>query len=102
MLHYETSSDEETLWGLGLGCEGAVDVYVQRIDPAWMEGPGKQMRELASAGVPFAPITLVRGPLEGKSLVLARGSLAGSTGSAASIASSRSARVPSSKETAAR
>jgi xanthine dehydrogenase accessory factor len=83
MLHYETSSDEETLWGLGLGCEGAVDVFVQRIDPAWMEGPGKQMRELASAGVPFAPITLVRGPLEDRTLVLARGVLAGSTGSAA-------------------
>ncbi|HZR10902.1 MAG TPA: XdhC family protein, partial [Myxococcales bacterium] len=82
MLHYETSSDEETLWGLGLGCEGAVDVFVQRTDRAWMEGPGKQMRELASAGIPYAPITLIRGPLEGKSVVLARGSLAGSTGSA--------------------
>lgn len=81
MLHYETSSDEETLWGLGLGCEGAVDVYVQRIDAPWMEGPGRQMRELASAGVPFSPITLIRGPLEGRTLVLARGALAGSSGS---------------------
>jgi xanthine/CO dehydrogenase XdhC/CoxF family maturation factor len=83
MLHYETSSDEETLWGLGLGCEGAVDVYVQRIDGQWMEGPGRQMRELAAAGVPFSPITLIRGPLEGRTAVLARGALAGSSGSAA-------------------
>jgi xanthine dehydrogenase accessory factor len=83
MLHYQTSSDEETLWGLGLGCEGALDVYLQRIDPAWMEGPGKLMRELASAGVPFAPITIVRGPLEGRTFVLARGALAGSSGAAA-------------------
>ncbi len=83
MLHYETSSDEETLWGLGLGCEGAVDVYLQRIDRPWMEGPGKQMLDLASSGVPFAPVTIVRGPLEGRTLVLAKGALAGSSGSAA-------------------
>jgi len=81
MLHYETSSDEETLWGLGLGCEGAVDVYVHRVDPAWMQAAGKQMSDLAAAGVPFAPITLVRGPLEGKTLVLAKGTLSGSSGS---------------------
>ena len=81
MLHYETSSDEETLWGLGLGCEGAVDVYVQRIDAPWMQGPGQQMAELAGAGVPFAPITILRGPAQGTTLVLGKGSLAGSSGS---------------------
>jgi len=80
MLHYDTGSDEETLWGLGLGCEGAVDVYLQRVDGHWFAGPGKQMRELAAAGVPFAPITIVRGPFEGTTLVLARGSLIGSLG----------------------
>ena len=80
MLHYETSSDEETLWGLGLGCEGAVDVYVQRVDQAWMQGPGRQMLDLIAAGVPFAPITVVRGPLEGRTLVLAKGALAGGSG----------------------
>jgi xanthine dehydrogenase accessory factor len=82
MLHYDTGSDEETLWGLGLGCEGAVDVYLQRIDAAFMvEGPGKQMRELLVAGVPFASITFLHGRSEGKTLVFARGSLAGSCGS---------------------
>jgi xanthine/CO dehydrogenase XdhC/CoxF family maturation factor len=80
MLHYDTGSDEETLWGLGLGCEGAVDVYLQPVDGSWFAGAGTQMRELAAAGVPFAPITIVRGPFEGKTLVLARGSLIGSSG----------------------
>ena len=80
MLHYDTGSDEETLWGLGLGCEGAVDVYLQRIDAAFMDGPGKQMRELLATGVPFASITFLHGPSEGKTLVFARGSLAGSCG----------------------
>ena len=80
MLHYDTGSDEETLWGLGLGCEGAVDVYLQPVDGSWFAGAGTQMRELAAAGVPFAPITIVRGPFEGKTLLLARGSLIGSSG----------------------
>jgi xanthine dehydrogenase accessory factor len=80
MLHYDTGSDEETLWGLGLGCEGAVDVYLQRIDAAFMEGPGKQMRELLATGVPFASITFLHGPSEGKMLIFSRGSLTGSCG----------------------
>src|SRR3989442_14470152 len=80
VLHYDTGSDEETLWGLGLGCEGAVDVHVQRIDAAFMDGPGKQMRELLAAGVPFAAITFLHGRSEGKTLVFARGELAGSSG----------------------
>ena len=80
LLHYDTGSDEETLWGLGLGCEGAVDVYLQRIDGAWMDGPGKQMRELASASIPFAPITVIAGKHQGRTLVLARGALTGTSG----------------------
>src|SRR5207248_10679891 len=82
MLHYDTGSDEETLWGLGLGCEGAVDVYLQRIGSEWLDAAGKQMRELVAAGTPFAVITIVRGPFEGKTLMLARGSLIGSSGAA--------------------
>lgn len=81
MLHYDTGGDEETLWGLGLGCEGAVDVYVQRIDAAWTAGPGRQIQDLAAAGVPFAAITLTAGPAEGRTLVFARGALSGSSGS---------------------
>src|SRR5260370_35423980 len=30
LLHYETGSDDdETVWGLGLGCEGALGIFVQ-------------------------------------------------------------------------
>ena len=81
LLHYDTGSDEETLWGLGLGCEGAVDVYVQRIDRGWMEGPGRQIRELFAAGVAFAPITPLSGSLAGRTLVLAKSTLSGTSGS---------------------
>jgi xanthine dehydrogenase accessory factor len=82
MLHYDTGSDEETLWGMGLGCEGAVDVYVQQIDAKWMDGPGKQIRELISAGTALAPITLLSGPLASRTFVLAKSTLLGTSGSA--------------------
>jgi len=82
LLHYDTGSDEETLWGLGLGCEGAVDVYVQKIDASWMGGPGSQMREWLAAGTPFAPITMLAGPRAGRTFVLAKGALGGGSGSA--------------------
>jgi len=81
MLHYDTGSDEETLWGLGLGCEGAVDVYLQRIDATFMDGPGKQMRDLLAGSIPFAPITVTSGPQEGRTLVFTRGALLGTSGS---------------------
>jgi xanthine/CO dehydrogenase XdhC/CoxF family maturation factor len=29
LLHYDTGSDDHALWGLGLGCNGSVDIFVQ-------------------------------------------------------------------------
>lgn len=29
LLHYETGADDRTSWGLGLGCTGSVDIFVQ-------------------------------------------------------------------------
>jgi len=49
LLHYETGSNEETVWGLGLGCEGAVDVFVQRAETE----PFAVARDLLSRGSPF-------------------------------------------------
>ena len=81
MLHYDTGSDEETLWGMGLGCEGAVDVYVQRVDDAWQAGPGRELRERIGAGNAFAILTGLGGPLAGRTFVFAKGALVGTTGS---------------------
>jgi hypothetical protein len=49
LLHYETGPNEETVWGLGLGCEGAVDVFVQRVETE----PLARARDLLSRGSPF-------------------------------------------------
>lgn len=79
LLHYDTGSDEETLWGMGLGCEGAVDIYVERADARW---PAlAQLREALAAGSPFAVATSVAGPLAGNRSVITQGALRGSCGS---------------------
>jgi xanthine/CO dehydrogenase XdhC/CoxF family maturation factor len=74
LLHYDTGSNEETVWGLGLGCEGAVDIYLQRADPQHCA----RVRELIGADAPFAVITDLRAA---RPAVFARGSLSGSIGS---------------------
>jgi xanthine/CO dehydrogenase XdhC/CoxF family maturation factor len=80
LLHYETGSDEETLWGLGLGCEGAVDVFVQPAGEL-VPGAGPRIRESMAAGAPIAVCTIVEGDGAGRALVLASGKVSGTTGS---------------------
>jgi xanthine/CO dehydrogenase XdhC/CoxF family maturation factor len=81
LLHYDTGSDEETLWGLGLGCEGAVDVFVQPAGAEMVSGAAARILESIGAAVPLAVCTVVEGDGAGRSLVLAGGKLSGATGS---------------------
>jgi len=82
LLHYDTGADDRTVWGLGLGCNGSVDIFVQ---PATretaMEVTG-QVRDLLTGEAPFAVSTVVKGETHiGRALVLgAQGVLGGSTG----------------------
>ncbi|HEX4382853.1 MAG TPA: XdhC family protein [Myxococcales bacterium] len=77
LLHYDTGSDEETLWGMGLGCEGAVDIYLQRVDEQVLK-----LRHHLAQGQPFAAVTVIDGPNAGWQAIFARGALDGSTGDA--------------------
>lgn len=42
MVHYDTGSDEDVIWGLGLGCDGELDLLILPLDPRqdqkWIEG----------------------------------------------------------------
>src|SRR6266540_806686 len=55
---YCSSADEIAAWDLGVGCEGQVDVYVERADVRSRE------RELLDGRVSFAVCTLLRGSAE--------------------------------------
>ena len=62
LLHYDTGSDDETVWGLGLGCEGAVDVFVQAVGRDFAGGALEKVR----ASEPFSLGTAIEGPEIGR------------------------------------
>jgi xanthine dehydrogenase accessory factor len=87
LLHYNTGDDYQAVWGLGLGCNGAVDIFVQPATTAAARETGARLRSLLDGDAPFAVATVVAGQNEraasllGRVLVVARdGVLAGSTG----------------------
>jgi xanthine/CO dehydrogenase XdhC/CoxF family maturation factor len=84
-LRYKTGSDDETVWGLGLGCEGVVDIYVQPATVSSYIHTLAPQRRLLQGEEPFSVATLIAAPdLEGSAgrrLVIAAESIvAGSTG----------------------
>jgi xanthine dehydrogenase accessory factor len=77
VLHYDTGSDETTLWGLGLGCDGEVDILVQPISDG-PDGLWRCVRALLEADRPFALSKLVEeGGLGSTAVVDSLGKLAG-------------------------
>ena len=71
LLHYDTGADDHTVWGLGLGCNGSVDIFVQPwTGEAALEVAGR-VRELLAGDSPFAVSTVVKGSSHlGRVLVL--------------------------------
>jgi xanthine/CO dehydrogenase XdhC/CoxF family maturation factor len=82
LRHYDTGADDRVIWGLGLGCAGAVDVFVQDGTEEAALRVAEKVSELVEGDKPFAVATVVggAGPV-GRTLVVgAEGLLAGSTG----------------------
>ncbi len=71
LLHYDTGSDDRVVWGLGLGCNGSVDVFVQRID-GLASGMLDHLRELLRRDSAFAMSTIIDGQGTGQSVLLGR------------------------------
>ena len=82
LRHYETGDDDRTVWGLGLGCNGAVDVFVQPVTAPDALDAARRVRALLAGDAPFAVSTVVRGPsaVLGRMLVTPDGPPAGATG----------------------
>ena len=85
LRHYETGGDDRTVWGLGLGCNGSVDIFIQPVTSGDTVDAARHVRTLLAGDAPFAVSTLVRGPsaVLGRMLVWADGPATGSTGSSA-------------------
>jgi xanthine dehydrogenase accessory factor len=63
---YETGADESKVWGLGLGCNGQVDVFIQRVATESERGPWARVRERLGEDAPFTLATAIRGPRAGE------------------------------------
>lgn len=87
LLHYDTGTDDTTPFGLGLGCNGTVDVFVQPADTLQFRAAAARMVTLLQGDGAFSISTVVAGEREpglGALLVTgANGKLAGTTGDAA-------------------
>jgi xanthine/CO dehydrogenase XdhC/CoxF family maturation factor len=61
LLHYDTGADDRTVWGLGLGCNGEVDIFVQpATEPGTLEAL-RQIRTRLDGASGFAIVTTVGG-----------------------------------------
>jgi xanthine dehydrogenase accessory factor len=84
-LRYKTGSDDETVWGLGLGCDGIVDLFVYpAATSANMEAVAAQ-RQLFQGNEAFAVAIILEASPQtaeiGRSLVIAAGqTIAGESG----------------------
>jgi len=59
LLHYETGDDDDALWGLGLGCNGEVDVFVVPTSRPGFGDATERLRQLLSSDKAFSVITIV-------------------------------------------
>jgi xanthine dehydrogenase accessory factor len=83
LRHYSTGTDGDVVWGLGLGCNGMVDVFIQPATEGPLAEQAASLRELLAGDAPFALLTGVEGESLGAMLVLGPGgTVHGSLGSA--------------------
>src|SRR4029077_10654292 len=72
LRHYSTGSDEDIVWGLGLGCNALVDVFVETATEGPLANLADTLRELLAGESSFAVLTVVDGgEAPGATLVLA-------------------------------
>ena len=70
LLHYDTGADDRTVWGLGLGCNGSVDIFVQPATERRTLEVLRKIRERLEKASAFAVSTVVDGPTDvGHSMV---------------------------------
>jgi xanthine dehydrogenase accessory factor len=61
LRHYSTGTDEDVVWGLGLGCNGLVDVFIQSATEGPLAEQAERLRELLAGEAPFAIATVIGG-----------------------------------------
>jgi xanthine dehydrogenase accessory factor len=77
LVQYDHRGQDDIVWGLGLGCAGAVDVWLERVDAAH-PGPLAKLGAWSQARLDGAIATALSGPRAGQRRILeASGELSG-------------------------
>src|SRR5262245_2667102 len=80
LLHYDTGSDDNTVWGLGLGCNGSVDIFVQPATRTFVTDVLPVLEARLAGRETFAVATVVNGPSDvGRSVVVGETTDSGNT-----------------------
>ena len=53
LVSYDNSGEDDALWGLGAGCDGGMDVWLMRLDPAQSWAPLGVLADSFDRGVPL-------------------------------------------------
>jgi xanthine/CO dehydrogenase XdhC/CoxF family maturation factor len=61
LRHYKTGADEDMVWGLGLGCNGQISIFIQPATEGPLAEQAESLRELLAGDAPFALVTVVEG-----------------------------------------
>jgi len=83
LLHYDLTADDDAVWGLGLGCNGVIDVLLEKVG-APQPGPEVYLARAVEEELALAVVSVV-GPegselLGGRLLVETSGGVTGSLG----------------------
>ena len=61
LVHYDTGADDRTVWGLGLGCNGEVDIFVQPATEPLTLQTLREIRARLEGASGFAIVTTIDG-----------------------------------------
>ena len=73
LRHYSTGTDEDVVWGLGLGCNGLVDVFIQPATEGPLAEQADRLRDLLAGDSAFAISTVLEGERTGATTVVEAG-----------------------------
>lgn len=68
--HYDTGDDPDTFWGLGLGCNGSIDLFIQPLDPDGSRNAWNRIMKLLAGDQTFAVATVVEESARGGSCLV--------------------------------
>ncbi|MDQ7863920.1 XdhC family protein [Peribacillus frigoritolerans] len=65
-IHYDFRGEEDQIWGLGVGCNGAIEIFIELFDPVGHHERSKLMRVAFTTSQPIIIATITRDEEESK------------------------------------